>query len=308
MPEIITNYRLFLASPGDVTNERDTVKRAISKFNERYIKELKSTITLLTWENSTHPAFGNYPQNVINQQIGEYDIFVGILWSKFGTQTPNYGSGTEEEFNLAYEKFKLNPNIIKIMIYFNQDGIPTNDIDIEQIGKIKTFKHKLAQLGGYYFDFSSTNFEELFSKHIYDMITSWNNQSTIANPTPLKNTTIEEIYSDIDENEELGWLDYQDVISKKFDESTYYINMITDELTRFSLEITGKTAELNLSTQSQFGNNVGKQIISQSAKIINRCSISLELPTQNWYSLFLDGINAMKKFILLNEEILQYQS
>ena len=305
MPEIITNYRLFLASPGDVANERDIVKKVISEFNEQYVRELKSTISLLTWENNTHPAFGNYPQSVISQQIGEYDIFVGILWSKFGTPTPSYGSGTEEEFNLAFDKFKSNPNEVQIMIYFNQDGVPINDIDVEQIGKIKSFKHKLSPLGGYYFDFSSNSFEDFFRKHIYDVITKWNSRCVVVSPKPLENVyneRNEENEEKIDINEELGWLDYIDIISNKFEESTSNIKMITDELSKFTLEITGKTAELNLANQSQFGNNISKQIVSQSAKIINRYSISLELPIQNWYSLFLDGIDAMKKTISLTDE------
>ena len=302
MPEIITNYRLFLASPGDVANERDIVKKVISEFNEQYVRELKSTISLMTWENNTHPAFGDYPQSVISQQIGEYDIFVGVLWSKFGTPTPSYGSGTEEEFNLAFDKFKLNPNEIQIMIYFNQDGVPINDIDVDQIAKIKNFKHKLSPLGGYYFDFSSNNFEDFFRKHIYEVITKWNSRCLVACTKPLENVYDGNIDEKIDVNEELGWLDYIDVISNKFEESTSNINLITEELSKFTLEITGKTAELNLANQSQYGNNVSKQIVSQSAKIINRCSISLELPIQNWYSLFLDGINAMKKTILLTEE------
>jgi len=303
MPEVITNYRLFLASPGDVANERDIVKKVISDFNVQYVRELKSTISLMTWENNTHPAFGNYPQGVISQQIGEYDIFVGVLWSKFGTPTPSSGSGTEEEFNIAYDKFKSNPNEIRIMIYFNQDGVPINDIDVEQIAKIKSFKQKLTPLGGYYFDFSSNNFEEFFRKHIYDVISKWNSHCAVVCSNPLENLIKEEINEEIDENEELGWLDYQDIILNKFEESTTYINMIADELSKFTIEITGKTAELNFANQSQYGNNIGKQIVSQSAKIINRCSISLEMPIQNWYSLFLDGINAMKEIILLTEEI-----
>ena len=303
MPEVITNYRLFLASPGDVANERDIIKKVISEFNIQYVRELKSTITLIKWENSTHPAFGSYSQDVINQQIGEYDIFVGILWSRFETPTPNYRSGTEEEFNLAYDRFKSKPNDIRIMIYFNQDGVPINDIDIDQIAKIKSFKQKLVSSGGYYFDFSPNQFEELFRKHIYDVITRWDSHCAVVSPEPKGNIISEQIDSVIDENEELGWLDYLDIISDKFEESASYINMITNELSQLTLDITGKTAELNLVSQSQYGNNVGKQIVSQSAKIINRCCISLEMPIQNWYSLFLDGINAMKKIILFTEEI-----
>ena len=51
MPEVITNYRLFLASPGDVANERDIVKKVILDFNVQYVRELKSTISLTRFVN-----------------------------------------------------------------------------------------------------------------------------------------------------------------------------------------------------------------------------------------------------------------
>ena len=33
------------------------------------------------------PAFGSEPQEVVNKQIQDYDIFVGILWHRIGTPT-----------------------------------------------------------------------------------------------------------------------------------------------------------------------------------------------------------------------------
>ena len=43
---------------------------------------------------------GSDPQQIINSQVSdEYDIFIGILWTRFGTPTERAGSGTEEEFS-----------------------------------------------------------------------------------------------------------------------------------------------------------------------------------------------------------------
>ncbi len=55
---------------------------------------------------------GEDSQDVINKQIGsDYHIFVGIMWKKFGTETKRAGSGTEEEFSLAYDRYKKNKDI-----------------------------------------------------------------------------------------------------------------------------------------------------------------------------------------------------
>ena len=66
---------------------------------------------LVMWETDTFPSIGKDAQSIINEQIGDdYDIFVGLMWTRFGTPTPRAGSGTEEEFNLALEKLKTNPD------------------------------------------------------------------------------------------------------------------------------------------------------------------------------------------------------
>jgi hypothetical protein len=53
------------------------------------------------------------------KQIGDkYDIFIGMLSTKFGSRTPRAGSGTEEEFNRGYGRFIKNPNELRIVFYF----------------------------------------------------------------------------------------------------------------------------------------------------------------------------------------------
>ena len=59
------------------------------------------------------------PQGIINKQIGEYDIFIGMMWKRFGTPTGKAGSGTEEEFRLAYEYWETTKSVM-ILFYFCQ--------------------------------------------------------------------------------------------------------------------------------------------------------------------------------------------
>ena len=83
------------------------------------INELNLTITaispekrvlleLVRWETHVAPSLGSDPQDVVNRQIGEYDLFVGIMWKRMGTPTALATSGTEEEFNGAYELWQQN--------------------------------------------------------------------------------------------------------------------------------------------------------------------------------------------------------
>jgi hypothetical protein len=45
------------------------------------------------------PGFGEDARSVINDRIGEYDIFIGVFWNRFGTptagQAKKYDSGPE---------------------------------------------------------------------------------------------------------------------------------------------------------------------------------------------------------------------
>jgi hypothetical protein len=47
------------------------------------------------------PQIGPKAQEVINKQIGQYHMFCGIMWNRFGTPTEIAASGTKEEFDGA---------------------------------------------------------------------------------------------------------------------------------------------------------------------------------------------------------------
>jgi hypothetical protein len=160
-------YKAFLASPSDTKKERAIVERIISDINSTLGEHHNFVVKLLTWENDTFPDFGTDGQDVINNQIGlEYDIFIGIMWKKFGTQTNRAESGTQEEFDRAYEKYKTKGDV-KIMFYFNSASIPQDDLDTIQFEKVKEFKKKVAKLGGYYWPYETIEvFERDLRKHL----------------------------------------------------------------------------------------------------------------------------------------------
>jgi hypothetical protein len=106
MPRNLQQLRIFLASPSDVQPERLRVEKVVREMNLT-LSNQGLQLELLRWETHTFPDFGEYPQTVIQDQIGsDYDIFVGVLWSRIGTPTPRYPSGTLEEFDTAYQNGK----------------------------------------------------------------------------------------------------------------------------------------------------------------------------------------------------------
>lgn len=94
--------RVFLASPGDLTEERRAAKRAVDELNQSLAKEFGWLIDLRLWEDAL-PGAGR-PQELINKDVWNCDLFVGLLWRRWGLPTGSYSSGFEEEFEIARER------------------------------------------------------------------------------------------------------------------------------------------------------------------------------------------------------------
>lgn len=90
---------VFLASPGDVATERDMAKDVVDRLNRTIGDSLGWHVELHRWEENL-PAFGR-PQGVINPSVDACDLFVGLLWERWGEPTGKYSSGFEEEFERA---------------------------------------------------------------------------------------------------------------------------------------------------------------------------------------------------------------
>ncbi|MCK5343399.1 MAG: DUF4062 domain-containing protein [Candidatus Heimdallarchaeota archaeon] len=91
--------RVFIASPGDLKEERRRFRKIIDEVNRS--KAYGSGIQLepLGWED-TSPGVGR-PQGLINKDIHKCDLMIMLLWKWWGTPTGEYLSGFEEEYELA---------------------------------------------------------------------------------------------------------------------------------------------------------------------------------------------------------------
>ena len=143
MPQTQTLFKVFVASPSDLAEERKILGEVIDDINRTESDAHNIILKLLKWETDSRPGFRRGgPQDVINQQIGnDYDIFLGIMWGRFGSPTPRAGSGTEEEFDRAVSRWKDSPERIRIMFYFKKADISPS-ADPEQLAQVQAFKKK----------------------------------------------------------------------------------------------------------------------------------------------------------------------
>lgn len=91
--------KVFLASPGDLAAERKVAKVIVDDFNSQLADALGYQVELVGWED-TLPGVGR-PQAIINRDLDGCDLFIGMLWKRWGTPPgiAPYTSGFEEEFN-----------------------------------------------------------------------------------------------------------------------------------------------------------------------------------------------------------------
>jgi hypothetical protein len=99
---------------------------------------------------------GEHAQQVANRQLEDYDIYVGLWRESLGTPTPVASSGTAEELQKAFERYKLTRRPW-VMAYFWRPS----PIDFSAI------KAELRERSCFYHEFADTiDLERRFLDHL----------------------------------------------------------------------------------------------------------------------------------------------
>jgi hypothetical protein len=97
MADSLKLVKVFLASPGDLAAERTRIREIVDELNYLHAEHTGYHIDLVGWED-TVSTIGR-PQQVINEDLDKCELFIGLVWARWGTPSgPNYTSGFEEEF------------------------------------------------------------------------------------------------------------------------------------------------------------------------------------------------------------------
>lgn len=176
--------RVMIASPSDVSKERNEIEKTIFEWNSLYAENMEIVLLPGRWENDVAPSFnGIEAQQVINEQLVNIcDLVIGVFWTRLGTPTLKHSSGTLEEINLFLDQGK------EVMIYFVESHIP-NDCDFDEIKKVAMFKSDYGKKGVYAtYDINS------ISKHLYRKVIDYKRKRERVeelnhpNPTNLINS------------------------------------------------------------------------------------------------------------------------
>lgn len=152
---------VMIASPGDVVEERELIRRVIHDWNDVNAESAHAILTAVGWDTHSSPEIGTRAQELINNRIlKNCDLLVGVFWTRLGTPTGDFSSGTVEEIENHIKAGK------PAMIYFSSKPAAPESINPTQYEKVKEFR-ELLKLKGLIEAFDTTDeLERKFSKQL----------------------------------------------------------------------------------------------------------------------------------------------
>ena len=126
----------FLASPGDLQEERQAIRGVVAEFNELWADEMGYQVELLGWEE-TVAGYGR-PQHLINQEVDQCDLFIGMIWKRWGTppsEGDEFTSGFHEEFerSMARRERSDSPEISLFFKTISKDLLTDPGDDLKRV-------------------------------------------------------------------------------------------------------------------------------------------------------------------------------
>lgn len=135
-------YKIFIASPGGLIEERNKFRETIEEFNRIDAINRGFYFQPVGWED-TLGQFGR-PQEIINMDLKTCDFMFIVLHDRWGSPTSldsKYSSGTEEEFHLGLECLNDdNMPMLRIALFFKD--VPKNQLADPgtQLSRVLSFK------------------------------------------------------------------------------------------------------------------------------------------------------------------------
>jgi tetratricopeptide (TPR) repeat protein len=171
MAELKTLYRVFIASPHNLTEERKIFNETIEEYNNNEALERGVIFKAIAWEE-TLGGYGR-AQDVINKDLEKCDFFILLLhdwWGKPPKDSENnYSSGTEEEFHVALKCLKKDSFPMSQMVLFFKDINPSKLNDPgPQLLQVLAFKKERQDLSDFLWkSFEKPNdFKKIFLQHL----------------------------------------------------------------------------------------------------------------------------------------------
>jgi len=156
-----TVFTVMIASPGDVSQERMIVREVLAEWNAIHSGSRKIVLLPAGWESHSSPEMGNSAQSIINEQVlDKCDLLVGVFWTRIGTPTTNFASGTVEEIERHIVAGK------PTMLYFSSQPARLDSLDKAQYDELIKFRESCQSRGLYETYDNLAEFKDKFNRQL----------------------------------------------------------------------------------------------------------------------------------------------
>lgn len=174
MPSRLTAYRIFIASPGGLDDERHKFREVVNRYNELHAIRSGVLFVPVAWDQ-TLGGVGR-PQEMINKDLMQCDYFILILSDRWGSKPAKagkYTSGTEEEYSIARDLY-ADPDVPmrQLILFFKTVDAAKLASPDSQLKKVLKFKRKLEREKALlFYDYGDLKlYENRLERHLVDWI------------------------------------------------------------------------------------------------------------------------------------------
>lgn len=301
---------VFVASPGDLKDERASLEEIIREFNQTQSRERGFRFELVRWETHAYPGVGQDAQDVINKQIpNDYDVFIGIMWHRFGTPTGRADSGTIEEFEQAKKRHDDDPKSVQIMFYFKDAPLPPSQIDPQQLAKVAAFRETLGEEGVLYWPFNNLkDFERLLRSHVIRQAQTWHRRLKPTDTEGLEPLTDGHVVTrpeTVNDEEDLGIIDFAEIFQERFAELGRITDRMTSDSKDFGERIDTHTRDISQLAGASHGEidpRAVKRVIAKQARDLDQFALRLEAEIPHLGRNLNEGMDALLHAVRMTDE------
>jgi hypothetical protein len=277
MPYQAMIYKVLVSTPNDIVTELDTVKKAIDAWNATNSITTSKYLSAINWKTHSYPEVGDSPQKIINKQIvDDADIIIALFWTRIGTKTEDYASGTVEEIEESIKAGK------KVLIYFSNKPVLPRNVDLLQFQKVKDYMGNIRKRTLYYEYSDEHDLYEKVVRHIGQIINSIND----VDSTSEEKRGLIDFFNSFSQFYRKSLIDLSSEESSEpinLDNAKWIIKNITDQLIEYQSRIS-KDVDGELTRNFNEAVKVGKQI--------------------QQHTLYMDGGQSYKEFWEMGKRII----
>jgi hypothetical protein len=301
MPRTLHQLTVFVSGPSGIEAEKAALRKVAEEISRRMEKTHGVTLRVVSWPEDFRPGLNCDPQSEINRQLGsDWDIYVGVLGSRFGNATPRGASGTQEEFESALARFQQDSTSVRLLFYFKRSNEDPFLLDIDQLQQVRTFRDSLGGRGVLYWDFADTHeFTQRVREHVDSLsIDEWRDGAWAAvqvepsaihldrrsnEATEEASATVSGSLADGDpEDIELGLLEYVAAFNEAVESISEIMAALGAATERVGAKMSSRSAETDeLRADFEQHKNVGgsraqQQLIIKSRAIVDQAAEDLD--------------------------------